>query len=253
MLATELRIGKHPLPVTAHPAWLGRMLEELAPAWQRAAWPRLFADTAAGQLPPIAAWRRVLTDFFVVIESFPKYMALSLAKTTYGKRAGDARVRRWLLQNMAVEARHAEWYLDWIAAMGVEVREVVERVPCDEVRELHEHLWQTCAHASLAEGIAAANWAIEGVTGVWSRDVAERFRGYAAHGFDVDARAMMWLNAHARYDDAHPDEALEALKILVDGDGGRRGDPVAVQAAARRSLELFAAAVDRCDALGRQG
>jgi pyrroloquinoline quinone (PQQ) biosynthesis protein C len=251
MLASDLHIGKHPLPTTAHPDWMARMLAELDGPWQRAAWPRLFAETAAGRLPPLGAWRRVLTDFFVIIEGFPKYMALSLAKTTYGKRAGDARVRRWLLQNLAVEARHAEWYLDWIEALGVDVGEVVRAQPCAEVRALHEHLWQTCAERSLAEGIAAANWAIEGVTGVWSRGVAEPFRGYEADGVRVDGRSMMWLNAHARYDDAHPDEALEALKLLVDGDGGRRGDPAAVQAAARTSLELFAIAVERCYDLGR--
>ncbi len=250
MLA-DLHVGKHPLPVTTHPAWLVRMISTLAEPWQRAAWPRIFAETAEGNLPPLGAWRRVLADFFVIVESFPKYMALSLAKTTYGKRQGDARVRRWLLSNMAVEARHAEWYLDWIEAVGVPPAEVVDHVPCDEVRALHEHLWQSCATGSLAEGIAAANWAIEGVTGVWSRAVAQTFRGYAAQGVRTDGKAMMWLNAHARYDDAHPDEALEALKLNVDDDGGgRRGDPAAVQAAAERALELFAAGVERGYALG---
>jgi hypothetical protein len=61
---------------------------------------------------------------------------------------------------------------------------------------------------------------------------------------------MMWLNAHARYDDAHPDEALEALKIYVDGEGGRRGNPLGIQWAARRALELFACAVERGYDLG---
>ena len=112
------------------------------------------------------------------------------------------------------------------------------------------NLWQTCESGSLAEGIAAANWAIEGVTGIWSRGCAEPFRGYAADGVRIDSKSMMWLNAHARYDDAHPDEALEALKIYVDGAGGRRGNPLGVQWAARRALELFAAGVERCYDLG---
>ena len=226
------------------------MIANLEDSWQRAAWPRLFAETAAGNLPRLGAWRRVLVDFFVIIESFPKYMALSLAKTTYGQRAGDARVRRWLLQNIAVEERHAEWYLDWLDAVGVSPKEAVAHTPCAEVRALHDHLWQVCDSGSLAEGIAAANWAIEGVTGVWSRGVAEPFRGYEKDGVRIDARSMMWLNAHARYDDAYPDEALEALKIYVDGEGGRRGNPLGVQWAARRALELFAAAVERCYDLG---
>jgi len=250
MLTEDLHITKHPLPTTEHPPWLAAMVGTLDEAWQRAAWPRLFAETARGQLPPLGAWRRVLSDFFVIVESFPKYMALSLAKTTYGQRAGDARVRRWLLQNIAVEGRHAEWYLDWLDAVGVSPEEVVKHVPCEEVRALHDHLWRCCEHGSLAEGIAAANWAIEGVTGIWSRGVAETFRGYANDGVRIDAKSMMWLNAHARYDDAHPDEALEALKIYVDGEGGRRGNPLGVQWAARRALELFAAGVERCYDLG---
>ena len=250
MLTEDLHIGRHPLPATAHPPWMAAMIANLDEVWHKAAWPRLFAETAAGELPPLAAWRRVLADFFVIIESFPKYMALSLAKTTYGQRAGDARVRRWLLTNIAVEGRHAEWYLDWLDAVGVSREDVVRHTPCPEVRALHDHLWQACSGGSLAEGIAATNWAIEGVTGVWTRRVAEPFRGYADDGVRIDARSMMWLNAHARYDDAHPDEALEALKIYVDGEGGRRGNPLGVQWAARRALELFAAAVERCYDLG---
>jgi pyrroloquinoline quinone (PQQ) biosynthesis protein C len=250
MISEDLQFGRHPLPLTAHPPWLAAMVGTLEDAWQRACWPRLFAETARGELPPLSAWRRVMCDFFVIVESFPKYMALSLAKTTYGKRAGDARVRRWLLQNLSVEARHAEWYLDWLDAVGIGADEVVKHAPCDEVRALHDHLWRTCEQGSLAEGIAAANWAIEGVTGVWSRGVAESFRDYAAEGVRIDARSMMWLHAHARYDDAHPDEALEALKIYVDGAGGRRGNPLGVQWAARRALELFASSIERSYDLG---
>jgi pyrroloquinoline quinone (PQQ) biosynthesis protein C len=250
MLIPDLHVGRHPLPATQHPPWLAAMIESLAEPWHRAAWPRLFAETAEGGLPPLSAWRRVLCDFFLIVEGFPKYMALSLSKTTYGKRDGDARVRRWLLQNIAVEGRHAEWYLDWLEAVGVTPADAVAHVGCPEVRALHDHLWESCANGSLAEGIAAANWAIEGVTGIWSRGVAPTFRGYEHDGVRIDAKSMMWLNAHARYDDAHPDEALEALKLYVDGAGGRRGNPRGVEIAARRALELFAAAVERCYDLG---
>ncbi|HEX6838485.1 MAG TPA: iron-containing redox enzyme family protein [Polyangia bacterium] len=206
MLTEDLQVRRHPLPATAHPPWMAAMIATLEGPWQRAAWPRLFAETAAGALPPLGAWR--------------------------------------------IEGRHAEWYLDWLDAVGVSSEEAVAHVPCDEVRALHDHLWQVCDCGSLAEGIAATNWAIEGVTGIWSRGVAETFRGYADDGVRVDARSMMWLNAHARYDDAHPDEALEALKLYIDGEGGRRGNPLGVQWSARRALELFAAAVERGYDLG---
>src|SRR5262245_47757020 len=144
MVSEYRHIGRRPLPATDHPPWLAAMLGTLEDAWQRACWPRLFAETARGELPPLGAWRRVLADYFIIVESFPKYLALSLAKTTYGKREGDARVRRWLLQKLATEARHAEWYLDWIQAVGLSLDEIVKHEPCDEVRALHDHLWRSC-------------------------------------------------------------------------------------------------------------
>ncbi|MCE9669322.1 iron-containing redox enzyme family protein [Myxococcus stipitatus] len=232
-----------PLEVTAHPPWVEAMLVSLDGDWRRACWPRLFRDTADGRLPPLRDWRRVLAGFFPIVESFPKYMGLSLAKTTYGQRRGDASIRRWLLQNMAVEARHAEWYLDWLRGLGVKP-EAVFALPCSQqLRALHEHLLHTCANGSLAEGIAASNWAIEGVTGVWTREVVEPFRAYAGEGARIDAGSMMWLKAHARYDDAHPHEALEIIKLSTspEGDG-----PARVEAAARTSLRLYTAAIRAC-------
>ncbi len=133
--------------------------------------------------------------------------------------------------------------------MGVTPEELLCTRPCKEVQELHDHLWSSCQSGPLAVGVAASNWAIEGVTGVWSRAVAEPFRGYAAQGYRVDSTSMMWLNAHARYDDVHPEEALEALKLYVDDRGGRRGDIDTVKDAARRALELFATAVDSASSL----
>lgn len=54
---------------------------------------------------------------------------------------------------------------------------------------------------------------------------------------------LMWLKAHARYDDAHPYEALEILKRNVDE---TTDQPNKVEAAARTSLELFAQAIEAC-------
>lgn len=231
------------LTLTAHPHWLESMLESLRDEWSAACWPPLFRATADGQRPPLRHWRRVLSHFFLIVESFPKYMGLSLAKTTYGQRPGDASARRWLLQNLGVEAKHAEWFIDWMRGIGLAPEDVFTQRPLPEVRALHEFLLDTCAHGTLAEGVAASNWAVEGITGVWTREVVEPFRAYSADGARIDAHSMMWLKVHARYDDQHPEEALEIIKLSTDAG---TGEPFRVQAAARKSLQMYAAALHAC-------
>jgi hypothetical protein len=108
------------LAPTPHPPWVEAMLASLEDDVDAACWPWVLRDTMQGNLPPLHYWQRLVAHFFFIVESFPKYMGLSLIKTTYGKRTGDASARRWLLQNMAVEAKHAEWYIEWMQAMGVQ-------------------------------------------------------------------------------------------------------------------------------------
>ena len=51
-----------------------------------------------------------------------------------------------------------------------------------------------------------------------------------------ESRALLWLTGHAEYDDAHPREAFELIKITVRDDEAERAK---VASATRRSLELF--------------
>jgi pyrroloquinoline quinone (PQQ) biosynthesis protein C len=53
---------------------------------------------------------------------------------------------------------------------------------------------------------------------------------------------LLWLTEHAEYDDAHPREAFELIKITV-GDEAERAK---VESATRRSLELFRRGIDAC-------
>lgn len=237
------RYSPPPLQITPHPAWLEQMLHSLNALWEAACWPSLFQKMMDNHRPPLKHWQRFLCEGFLIVENFPKYMGMSLAKTTYGKRPGDASVRRWFLQNLSVEAKHAEWWIDWMRALGVEPEMAFTATPRPEWQALHEHLFDTCRNASLAEGVAASNWAIEGITGVWSRRVEKSFRAYADDGIQINYQSMMWLKAHARYDDAHPHEALEILKQNVDE---TTDHPRQVEAAARKSLVLFTRAVEAC-------
>ena len=234
------RPGKHPLPTTPHPSWLADMLARTGRAWEDACWPRLLVRTAGGDLPPLAIWRRTLAELFPIVENFPKYMGVTLSKTTYGARPGDIRVRRWLLQNLAVEARHTEWYIDWVEGIGVDVASAIQPPLSPEVAALHDHLVQCVCEGSMAEGLAATNWAIEGVTGVWTRNISERFGAYADGGVRLDERSLMWIKAHAHYDDAHPDEALEAVKLYVDETDTQEIARVEASAARNRTSERAA-------------
>ncbi len=56
----------------------------------------------------------------------------------------------------------------------------------------------------------------------------------------------MWLAEHAEYDDAHPREALELIKLTATDDEER----ARVEYATRRSLQLFRRGFDACHALG---
>jgi len=231
-----------PIALTPHPAWMEELLKELTPAFQRACWPPLFAMTRDGQKPPLAHWRKGLAYFFPIVEAFPKYMGLSLSKTTYGRTRGDEAARAWLLANLSLEARHLDWYIDWMAGAGLAPADVFKRAPAPGIAALHQHLWEVCQRGTLAEGIMASNWAVEGITGVWTAAVADRFAAYAADGARIDAKSMMWLRAHARYDDAHPLEALELVKLTI-GDAAAQREGVA--RAARKTLELYYDAMRR--------
>ncbi len=224
------RSVKMELSESPHPEWARDMVASLRPDWSAVLESPIFTETEGGVFPE-EAWRRILLDFFCVVEAFPKYMGVYLAKTTFGQAPGDVLARDWLIGNIRTEALHAQWYADWAEAHGIGFDELVSHRPGPEVGALYEYLWSVCYRGSLAEAFAAVNFAIEGVTGEWTQLVMPAFRKRYAD----DARALRWLSEHAEYDDAHPREAFELIKITVRDEDDRRK----VESAARRSLELF--------------
>jgi pyrroloquinoline quinone (PQQ) biosynthesis protein C len=231
------RMVKQELTETPHPQWALTMVDSLRPAWSGVLESPLWATATDGELPE-EPWRHVLLEFFCVVEAFPKYMGVYLAKTTFGQTPGDYLARDWLIGNIRAEALHAQWYVDWAAAHGIGFEELVSHRPGPEVGALYEYLWSVCYRGSLAEAFGAVNYAIEGTTGEWTRLVLPAFR----KRYDDDPHALRWLVEHAEYDDAHPREAFELIKITARDDDDR----AKVEAATRRSLELFRRAFDGC-------
>jgi pyrroloquinoline quinone (PQQ) biosynthesis protein C len=228
------------LAATAHPVWATRMLERLRPSWDSVLNSEVFISTKPGSVP-VEKWRRVILEFFCVVESFPKYMGVTLAKTTFGRTPKDELARSWLIGNIRVEARHAEWYIDWAAGHGISRKEIVEYRPHAAVAGLDAWLWSVAYRGTLAEAVGAINYAIEGTTGEWTRRVLPAFTEL----YDHDETTLRWLVNHAEYDDKHPIQALEIVKNSLCGDGEPAGPVVErTEDAIRRSLELFRAGFD---------
>lgn len=230
---------KNGLAQTPHPAWVADLLTAQEPLWARVVNCRLFTTTVTGPFSE-ELWRRSIAEFWCVIEAFPKYMGLTLAKTTFGRSQRDYLAREWLIGNIAVESMHAAWYLDWAAAHGIPEAELLAHRPSPEVAALHEWLFSVAHRGSLAQAIGAINYAVEGTTGAWTKLICPVFA--ARYDGRPDAhRALAWLKAHAKYDDLHPVEALEIVKLAA-----RPDEHVAIASDIQRSLELIARGFEWC-------
>lgn len=230
------------LTATPHPEWTTQMLKRLRPDWNEVLESDVFTTTKPGALPE-NTWSRILLEFFCVVESFPKYMGVTLAKTTFGQSPKDELARTWLIGNIRVEARHVEWYIDWAAGHGISREELTGYRPHAAVGALDSWLWSVAYRGSLAEAVGAINYAIEGTTGEWTRQVLPVF----AEHYNHDKTTLAWMVNHAEYDDKHPVQALEIVKNSLSAHGEPSASEVrTTEEAIRRSLHLYRAGLDSC-------
>ncbi|HEX5307296.1 MAG TPA: iron-containing redox enzyme family protein [Dyella sp.] len=149
------------------------------------------------------------------IERFPSFMALSLLKTRYGRSPGDNLARRWLVRNIRVEQNHAEYWLNWAEGAGVARERLLHDHPPHGTDGLSRWCEDICNRGTLAAGIVATNYAIEGVTGEWSQMIYDSTKYRESFDPSVRTSALKWLHLHAAYDDTHPWEALEIVCTLM--------------------------------------
>lgn len=158
-------------------------------------------------------------DFFAglwpFIERFPSFMALSLLKTRYGRSEGDDMARRWLVRNIRVEQNHAEYWLNWAEGAGVARDELLHHPAPAGTDGLYRWGEEISTDGSLAAGLAAANYAIEGATGDWARTINDSAVYCDSFAPETRAASLRWLKMHAAYDDTHPWEALEIVCALL--------------------------------------
>jgi pyrroloquinoline quinone (PQQ) biosynthesis protein C len=229
----RLQRGKR---LTANPSWVLEMDEYLKP-YREAIWQsKLVQETSTGELSlkQVRGWS---VQFYPFIEYFPQFMATYLAK------APDHMSRAFLIDNLRVEKRHADQWVDMANGFGVTKEELITTPILPEVETLTHWLWSITNRGSFVEAVAATNYAIEGVTqGIASIMVKGFARYQGKEGVCLDKRAYYWMEAHSSYDDVHPYEALEIIK--------RHATSPEIQhhtkRSAQRSLEYLAIALDRC-------
>ncbi|MFQ5788031.1 MAG: iron-containing redox enzyme family protein [Thermodesulfobacteriota bacterium] len=235
-LKRELKNKKRNKKFTPDPEWVIEMDQHLKPYRQAILDCRLVQETSSGELSlrQVQGWN---IQFYPFIESFPRFIALNLAKVT------DSTSQSFLIDNIKVEKMHAAYWIDMANGFGIDTDELLNTPIIPEVEALTHWLWSINYRGSLVEGVAATNYAIEGITqGIASTAVKGFHKYHSDKDIILDKRAYLWMEAHSVYDDLHPLEALEIIK--------RNATSIEMQQkarhAAQRSLEYFLRALEAC-------
>jgi pyrroloquinoline quinone (PQQ) biosynthesis protein C len=200
--------------IGSYPVWLQRVVHETTPHKRRVVDHELFSLMRDARLPR-PSLQRFLAGVWPTIEQFPRFMAMNLKKAAYGDGIGVDMARRYLIQNIRVEQKHAEHWATWAGAAGLGLNDLRTAADTEELQALAHWCWYVCDHADLAVAIAATNYAVEGATGEWSCVVCSQDTYARSLPDDVRVPAMRWLKVHAEYDDTHPWEALDIVATLL--------------------------------------
>ncbi|MCA1825613.1 MAG: iron-containing redox enzyme family protein [Myxococcales bacterium] len=185
--------------------------------------------------------RKALLGFYPLIDSFPRWMATVRDRIDAKERPRADEARDWYRRNIKVERRHRSWWLDCGVPWGLTRRDYASFRPPAAMEEQCDFLRRIVREGTVAEAAAALNYAVEGATGEWTRRMRDASRArYATLGIDFNDKALRWVDAHAAYDDRHPAEALEVVKVFATDDASI----ARAAAAAVRSLEHYATALD---------
>ena len=221
---------------TPHPVWILELRQHIEPTWNAILNSRLIREASAGtlSLQQMRAW---LLQLYPFIETFPKWIALNIPKTQ------DAMSRGFLIDNVRVEKRHAEQWVYMAEGFGVKRDDLYKVKPLPEVDALTHWLWSINTQGTLAEAVAATNYAIEGITKDIAKATVKGFPHYeGVDGIHLERKAYWWMEAHAKYDDLHPQQALEVIKLYATSKELQNK----VRFVTRRSLEYMFMAFETC-------
>ena len=234
---------KNAIKLSPHPIWIENLLDIAQAYQQRITTHRLFEEFKKGLLT-VRQSQGALINFYPLINTFPQYMALSLSKVPEENSPRNRYTRNWLITNIGQERLHGAWWRQFAAGFKVDAAIFDEEiVPPPEMDAINHYLWRICTYGTLAEGIAASNFAVEGATGQWTKSIHGSFGKYqGVQGVEIDKRTLRWVAAHADYDDRHPFEALEIMKAFAT----TKEEQKRVSHATVRTLEYYELALDAC-------
>lgn len=230
--------------LTSYPQWAQDMVQECDRVKQTVTDHELWAMMNEGTLG-IAGTTNFMTGIWPVIERFPGYMSHSLLKTRFGRSAGDDLARRWLVRNIRVEQNHAEYWLHWAEGAGVSREQVLHGSPPKGTQTLAHWCEEVSCQDTLAAGVAATNYAVEGATGEWSQLIYASTSYAKSFPDESRKRSLRWLQLHAAYDDTHPWEALEIVCTLM-GTAPKVDDVAHIGECIKRSYTSMRILADRC-------
>ncbi|MDE2050088.1 MAG: iron-containing redox enzyme family protein [Gammaproteobacteria bacterium] len=229
--------------LASYPLWVREIVAGVQGLKAGVAGHPLFRQMRDAALPPRAA-ANFLIRVWPVIEQFPQYMGRNLAKLQFGKPGHDL-ARAFLTRNVRLEQNHAAHWVAWAEAGGVPYEALLRGSGAAQSAALAHWCWYICDRGSLAEAVAATNYAIEGATGEWAQLVCSSDRYAASLPEEKRKSGLRWLRAHARYDDSHPWEALEIVASILGANPGPR-DVEAIRAALGRSYDYMRLILDDC-------
>ena len=224
-----------PCGSSADPPWVAELRRQTKPYWDAVLECRLIQEASEGTLS-LDRMRGWILQMYPFIETFPKWIALTIAKVA------DLDSRGFMIDNLRVEKRHAAQWVHMAEGFGLNKSVLQSVVPYPEVDALTHWLWSINAQGSLAEAVGATNYAVEGVTQGIARLTLRGFPHYAKMpNIDLDRKAYAWMHNHARYDELHPVQALQVMKLYTTRDLEEK-----VIFASRRSLEYLLMALEGC-------
>lgn len=233
---------------SSYPQWAQDMIGGCADAQDEVIRHELWSKMGKCELLP-GQTANVMVGLWPLIEGFPGYMARSLLKTRYGRSDGDNLARRWLVRNIRVEQNHAQYWLDWAEGSGVP-RETVMNGPSPRgTQVLADWCLECSAGDTLAAGVAATNYAVEGATGCVAQRVYESEVYRSSFPNPSRKASLRWLEVHAAYDDQHPWEALEIVCTILGTDPDPQ-DVAHIGECVRRTYTAMRVFSDRCMASG---
>jgi pyrroloquinoline quinone (PQQ) biosynthesis protein C len=228
--------------IGSYPVWLQRLVRETNHDKARVVDHELFALMRVARLP-LPAMQRFLVGVWATIEQFPRFMAMNLKKAGFGESPGHDMARRYLMQNIRVEQKHADHWVEWAKSAGLGVGDLKAGSDVEDLQALSHWCWYVSDNAPLAVAIAATNYAVEGATGEWACLVCSQPTYAQSLPEAIRGPAMRWLKVHAEYDDTHPWEALDIVATLL-GHAPNPQQIAQVRQAVRSSYRYMEMALD---------